>query len=80
MINENIVWGKWKELKGELITQWGKLNDSELEKTAGNLSSISGIIQQKYGEKQDEVEKKLKQITSSFSRKTEELKEQIKTL
>lgn len=80
MVNQNIVWGKWKELKGELITQWGKLNDSELEQTAGNLSSISGIIQQKYGEKQDEVEQKLKHITSAFSRTTEELKEQIKAI
>jgi uncharacterized protein YjbJ (UPF0337 family) len=80
MINENIVWGKWKELKGEIITQWGKLTDGELEKTAGNLCSISGIIQQKYGHKQDEVDKKLKQISASFSRKTEELKDQIKAL
>lgn len=80
MINENIVWGKWKELKGELITEWGKLTDSELEKSAGNLQSISGIIQQKYGHKEFEVDKKLKQISSSFTRKTEELKEKIKSL
>lgn len=80
MINENIVWGKWKELKGEIITQWGRLTDSELEKSMGNLSSISGIIQQKYGLKQDGVEKKLKKITSAFTQQTQILKEQLKTI
>jgi uncharacterized protein YjbJ (UPF0337 family) len=80
MINENVVWGKWKELKGEFITQWGRLTDDELEKTFGNLSSISGIIQQKYGLREEGVEKKLNQITSTFTRKTDELKEHLKAL
>lgn len=80
MVNENIVWGKWKELKGEFITQWGRLTDDELEKSFGNLTSISGLIQQKYGLKQDGVEKKLEKITASFSRTTRELKDQIKSL
>jgi len=78
MINKNIVQGKLKELKGEFITLWGRITDSELKKSWGNISSISGIIQQKLGTKHDEVEKKFKKISSSISKKTEDMKDKVK--
>lgn len=78
MINNEILMGKWKEIKGEIITQWGKLNDDEVEQTAGNLVSIAGIIQQRYGEKKEDIQEKLSSIAAKFTATTQSIKEDLK--
>lgn len=80
MLNTDILKGKWKEIKGDIRTQWGKLTDDEVEKTAGNLTSIAGIIEQRYGEKKEEIEKKLNTISAKFATETAALKEQLKSV
>jgi uncharacterized protein YjbJ (UPF0337 family) len=62
MFNEEILKGKWTELKGEIKTQWGRLTENEIEETRGNIQSISGIIQQRYGAKKEEVKQELRDI------------------
>lgn len=65
--NKNIVKGKWTELKGDLQKSWGKLTNDELEETKGELKSISGLIQKKYGKTQANIEQKLSEIYNRFS-------------
>ena len=55
MLNENIVGGKWKMVKGEIQKTWGKLTDDELEQTRGNISQLTGLVQKRYGENQEKV-------------------------
>jgi uncharacterized protein YjbJ (UPF0337 family) len=78
MLNTDILKGKWKEIKGEIRTHWGKLTDDEIEQTTGNLTSISGIIEQRYGEKKEEIQKKLNSIYGKFASETESFKEKLK--
>ena len=78
MMNNEMIQGKWKEIKGEIITQWGKMTDDEVEQTTGNLISITGLVQQKYGEKKEEIELKLSSIIAKFSQKTETVKNKLK--
>lgn len=78
MINEEILKGKWNEIKGEIRSQWGKLTDNDLEQVKGNSTSISGLIQQRYGAKKEEVEGKLDKIVARFSQKSEELKNDLR--
>jgi uncharacterized protein YjbJ (UPF0337 family) len=59
MINENLASGNWKELKGRIQSTWGKLTDDELETSKGDVNTIAGLIQQKYGSTQEDVRKKL---------------------
>jgi uncharacterized protein YjbJ (UPF0337 family) len=80
MMNEDIIKGKWKEIKGEIKTLWGNLTDDELDKTSGNLESIAGIIQQRYGYKKEEIQDRLHGIVSKFSEKAVEVKKSIKDL
>lgn len=77
-MNNEMIQGKWKEIKGEIITQWGKMTDDEVEQTTGNLISITGLIQQKYGEKKEEIELKLSSIFAKFSDETEAVKQKLK--
>jgi uncharacterized protein YjbJ (UPF0337 family) len=78
MFNEEVLKGKWNEIKGEIRTQWGKMSDDELEKSSGNITSIAGLIQQRYGMKKEEVQEKLNSILVKFSKKTEDAKNKMK--
>lgn len=78
MINEETMKGKWKEIKGEIRSKWGNLTEDELEKSKGNLTSITGLIQQRYGAKKEEVEGFLHKILAGFSTKSEEIKDDLR--
>lgn len=64
--NENVIKGKWREIKGDIQRAWGKLTDDELEKTKGDMTAVGGLIQKKYGETQDSYNKKLNEIYQRF--------------
>jgi uncharacterized protein YjbJ (UPF0337 family) len=48
-VNQDILEGKWHELKGLVRQQWGKLTDDDVERLSGKMEELSGILQQKYG-------------------------------
>lgn len=66
-MNEQMIKGKWNEIKGEIQKTWGNLTNDDLEKTQGNLTAIGGLIQQKYGSKKEEIQTKLDSLISNFS-------------
>ena len=72
VINDNILKGKWKELKGEVQKIWGRLTDDELEQTKGEATSLSGLVQRKYGIKEEEFRSKVNGIVSKFAPETED--------
>lgn len=78
MFNEQILKGKWNEIKGEIRTQWGKLTENELNQASGNLTSLAGIIQQRYGIKKEEAQEKLQKIASKFVKATEDVKNEAR--
>jgi uncharacterized protein YjbJ (UPF0337 family) len=65
-MNDNIVKGKWTELKGEIRKAWGQLTDDELDETRGDLGKIAGIVQRKYGETQEAIRNKLNSFASGL--------------
>ncbi len=69
-MDKNIFEGAWTEFKGEVRKVWGKLTGDELEATKGDVESISGLVQQKYGLKKDEISQKLTEMKDRFSDKT----------
>jgi len=78
-MNENFIKGKWKEFKGEIQKKWGQLTNDELEQTKGDMKAVSGLIQQKYGRKQEEISQDLEDITAKYAqRPAEKLKESLK--
>ncbi|MDP1926344.1 MAG: CsbD family protein [Thiobacillus sp.] len=56
----NIVEGNWKQFKGKVKTQWGKLTDDHLDVIAGKRDQLAGKIQESYGITKDEAEKQIK--------------------
>ncbi len=78
-INEEIVKGKWLEIKGEIQKTWGKLTADEIEQTKGDMNSIAGLVLQKYGEEAGKFKESFSKIMTSFQEKKETVIEDIKT-
>jgi uncharacterized protein YjbJ (UPF0337 family) len=47
--------GNWKQLKGNVKEQWGKLTDDDLDVIAGKRDQLEGKIQERYGLEKDKV-------------------------
>ena len=71
-MDNNIFEGKWTEFKGEVRKLWGKITGDELESTKGDVESIGGLIQQKYGYKKDEYSDKLTELKDRYAAKTKD--------
>jgi uncharacterized protein YjbJ (UPF0337 family) len=63
-MNEDILKGKWKEIKGGVKVQWGKLIDDDFARVEGNKEKLLGVLQQKYGHAKDKVEHEYKHFIS----------------
>ena len=58
-MNKDQAAGSWKELKGKIKQQWGKLTDDDLTVLEGSAQELSGRIQKRYGIAQEEAEKQV---------------------
>ena len=58
-MNEDRVQGNWKQFKGKVQEQWGKLTDDDLDVIAGKRDQLLGKIQERHGITKDEAEKQL---------------------
>ena len=58
-MNCDRVGGNWKQFKGKVKEQWGKLTDDDLDRIAGKRDQLSGKLQEAYGISKDEAERRL---------------------
>jgi uncharacterized protein YjbJ (UPF0337 family) len=49
----NRVEGNWKQAKGKVKEQWGKLTDDDLTFINGKRDQLEGRIQERYGIQRD---------------------------
>jgi uncharacterized protein YjbJ (UPF0337 family) len=52
-MNWDRVEGNWKEFKGKVKQQWGKLTDDDLDVISGRRDELEGVIQKRYGYERD---------------------------
>jgi uncharacterized protein YjbJ (UPF0337 family) len=55
-MNEDILKGKWQEIKGRVKEKWGKLTDNDLREIEGKGEKLLGLLQKKYGSIRDKAE------------------------
>lgn len=58
-MNEDILKGKWRQLKGSIQEKWGELTDDELDQIDGEREQLLGKLQEKYGYTREKAEKEL---------------------
>ena len=59
MMNKDEVGGNWKQLKGKVKEQWGKLTDDDITVIEGKRDQLVGKIQERYGYAKDQAEKEV---------------------
>jgi uncharacterized protein YjbJ (UPF0337 family) len=55
-MNEDILKGKWLEIKGRVKEKWGRLTDNDLFEIEGKGEKLLGLLQKKYGCIRDKAE------------------------
>ncbi|MEG3767327.1 CsbD family protein [Alteromonas sp. 14N.309.X.WAT.G.H12] len=58
-MNNDRIEGNWKEMKGKVQQQWGKLTDDDIDKIDGRREELVGKIQKAYGKSREEAEKEV---------------------
>jgi uncharacterized protein YjbJ (UPF0337 family) len=58
-MNTDRLEGNWKQLKGKVKEQWGKLTDDDLTAIDGKMDQLSGRLQERYGMTRDEAERQI---------------------
>jgi uncharacterized protein YjbJ (UPF0337 family) len=72
-MNENILEGKWKQLRGYLRERWGELTDDELDQIAGKRDRLAGLLQERYGYTQMEADQQIDDFVSEWEGKVRDL-------
>lgn len=52
-MNQDIIAGNWKQLKGKIQAKWGDLTDDDFKVAEGNAEYLSGKLQERYGYDRD---------------------------
>jgi uncharacterized protein YjbJ (UPF0337 family) len=61
-MNNDRLAGNWKQVKGKIKEQWGKLTDDEVDQLEGQSEQLAGKLQERYGMARDEAEKQAKEF------------------
>ena len=67
-MNWQRIEGNWKQLKGKVVEQWGKLTDDDIDLVEGRREQLAGKIQERYGIARDEAERQV----SDWERRVDE--------
>lgn len=54
-MNDDILQGNWKKLKGRLREEWGELTNDDVDRIQGNRQQLEGALQERYGYAKDEA-------------------------
>ena len=65
-MNNDIIRGKWKQLRGSIQNQWGKLTDDDIAIAEGSHEYLAGKIQERYGIAKLAAEKQIREFESTL--------------
>jgi uncharacterized protein YjbJ (UPF0337 family) len=69
-LNHDILAGRWKQIRGELKTWWGKLTDDDFERIGGQKDKLIGLIQERYGYAREQAEQEVERRLQEYGDKT----------
>ena len=74
-MNKDVLEGKWKQIRGEARSWWGKLTDDDLDRAGGKLDVLAGLLQEKYGysrqQATEEIDRRVTKFEAGLKSKTE---------
>jgi len=70
-MNEDILKGRWHELKGGIKAKWGKLTDDDLATVDGQAEKLMGILQTKYGYAKEKAKEEYDKFINANTQKNQ---------
>jgi uncharacterized protein YjbJ (UPF0337 family) len=64
-MNQDQIAGSWKQLKGKVKEQWGKLTDDDITQLEGHQDQLVGKIQERYGVAKEDAEKQIESFRTA---------------
>lgn len=61
-MNQDTMQGTWRQFKGKVQEQWGKLTDDDLDVIDGKREQLLGRIQERYGIARDKAEEQIRKF------------------
>ena len=58
-MNEDVLKGKWHQLKGVVKSRWGKLTNDDVDRAEGDAEKLIGRLQERYGYQRDEAKREV---------------------
>jgi uncharacterized protein YjbJ (UPF0337 family) len=55
-MNNDVLQGKWEQLKGQARVKWGKLTSDDVEQIKGEREKLVGKLRERYGLARDRAE------------------------
>lgn len=53
---DDVLKGKWNQLRGRIQQEWGDLTNDDLDQIEGSSTRLAGKLQEKYGKTKMEAE------------------------
>ncbi|MFZ2349108.1 MAG: CsbD family protein [Candidatus Bipolaricaulis anaerobius] len=70
-MNDDILGGMWKQLKGQVKQQWGKLTDDDIDRISGKRDEVVGLVQERYGWDKAKAETEVDNFFKSHSQQND---------
>jgi uncharacterized protein YjbJ (UPF0337 family) len=64
----DVLMGKWKQFRGRMREQWGKLTDDQVDQIGGNYDRLVGVLQENYGYTREKAEEEANRWISNMDR------------
>jgi len=65
-MNEDVLKGKWKEIKGSVKENWGKFTDDDITEIEGKQEKLLGLLQKTYGYSKEKADEEYKHFMSRY--------------
>ena len=65
-MNQDIIAGNWKQLKGRIQAKWGDLTDDDFKVAEGNAEYLAGRLQERYGWARDRAETEVRDFEAAM--------------
>jgi uncharacterized protein YjbJ (UPF0337 family) len=67
MFAKNMLGAKWKQMRGKVKEQWGKLTNNDLDRLEGKRDQLVGLIQERYGYSRHKAEQSVSQFLKKLN-------------
>ena len=68
ILNQDVLSGQWKQIRGKVKQWWGKLTDNDMERISGRMDILIGIVQERYGHTRKQAETEVARFMKHFKR------------